>query len=184
MKWKRSFHTWNSLISSRYFRSLIRMNACRATGKLRSSRAAWAKHSQSPSVTPKHATLYASLQWKLIWEWVTEKKKRKNTNINFTNALAKWKKQSVSCISSIHNSESHISYVSSFILPKTYMCNCVGQDIYFSSQISEPHKAITCIWRLILNKHFYNRNGPKAEENSTLYIYIVATSSWFRNLKR
>lgn len=55
------------------------MNACRAIGKLRSSRAAWAKHSQSPSVTPKHATLYASLQWKLIWEWVTAGGKKTHT---------------------------------------------------------------------------------------------------------
>jgi len=69
------------------------MNACRATGKFRSSRAAWAKHFQSPSVTPKHATLYASLQWKLVWEWVTKKKKKKggggDKNINFTNTLTK-----------------------------------------------------------------------------------------------
>lgn len=96
--------------------------------------------------------------------------------------MTKWNEQSVSCISSIHHFESHISFVNSFILPKSCMCNCVDQDVYFSSQIPKTHKAITHIHTLIFSKHFYNRNGPKANENSTFCIYIVATSLWFRKL--
>lgn len=49
-------------MSSRYLRSRMRMKAFLAVSKSKPSRASWANTSQSPSVTPRHAILYASLQ--------------------------------------------------------------------------------------------------------------------------